>query len=428
MKQQLAELERIHFLRAFPWMHLFRAFRIALDIRKMLLGAAALLVLFGGFYGVSYFPLDLSESEIAELRKPPWELETLSTPRPDSLGDFDWGRMGRMLSKPVMAIVDPVVELFQRKQTWSGAAIRWTRILWLLGVWSFFGTAISRMSAVQFALDERVSLKQAGAFAGSKWLWVFSAPLMPMAGVLLLWFLCVVGGWIGRIPGAGPVIVGVLWIVPLLLALAMVLLLIGLVFGWPLMIGTISAQGSDAFDGFSRSFDYVYSRFWHLVWFVIVAAAYGMATLLIVWGVAMWLADLAAASVWAGMGAGFQNLSGEVPNLFGPLGQMEKTPSHLAGRCVSAWLSALALLVAGYGVSYFWSASTIIYFLLRQSEDANHLSEVYLPNREQSDDLVQLAGVAASDQPIVERPAKHESKSSEPSPDQTGEKPRNDQT
>ncbi len=413
MKQQLAEVERIHFTRAFPWMHLFRAFRIALDIRKMLLGACALLVLFGGFYAMSYFPLDISVSETAGLRQRPWEFGPLITSRPASLDDFHWSRMGRMLSRPVSALVKPAIELLHQPHTWSGAAIRWTRILWVLCVWSFFGTAISRMAAVQFALDERVGLKQAGAFAGSKWLWVFSAPLMPMAGVLLLWLFCVAGGWIGQIPGAGPVIVGLLWIVPLVLAFAMILLLIGLVFGWPLMIATISTQGSDAFDGFSRSFDYVYSRFWHLIWFLIVSAAYGMLMLWIVWGVTVWIAELAAASVAVGMGESFQFL---------------KAPD-LAGRCVSAWLSGLALLVAGYAVSYFWSAATIIYFLLRQSEDANHLSEVYLPKQDQPDGLVQLAGVAASDQPIIERPAKHEPETREESPtkkEDTEDKPQNE--
>ena len=193
----------------------------------------------------------------------------------------------------------------------------------------------------------------------------------------------------------------------------MILLLIGLVFGWPLMIATISTQGSDAFDGFSRSFDYVYSRFWHLVWFLIVAAAYGLLMLWVVWGVTVGITELAAVSVGVGMGEDSQILNA----------------ADLAGRCVSAWLSGVALLVAGYAVSYFWSASTIIYFLLRQSEDANHLSEVYLPKEDQPDNLVQLAGVAASDQPIIERPAKHESETAEESTTKTEvseEKPQND--
>jgi hypothetical protein len=289
--------------------------------------------------------------------------------------------------------------------------MRWTQILWAMGVWSLFGTAISRMTAVQFAVDERVSLKEAGRFAGSKCPWAFSAPLMPIMGILGLWLCCLAGGWIARIPAAGPLLVGVLWIVPLLLAFAMVLLVLGLSLGWPLMVATISTQGSDAFDGFSRSFDYVYSRFWHLLWFLIVAALHGMLMLLIVTGAASLIAYLAANFVGMGMGLDFPaELHASVPPLltsFWPGDSIAADPT-IASQCVSAWLHAMTMLVAGYAVSYFWSASTIIYFLLRQSEDANHLSEVYRPKETSSDNLVQLAGVAASDQPIIERPAKHQ--------------------
>jgi hypothetical protein len=202
-----------------------------------------------------------------------------------------------------------------------------------------------------------------------------------------------------------------LWIIPLLLSFAMLLLLIGMVFGWPLMVATISTQGSDAFDGFSRSFDYVYSRFWHLVWFLIVAGLHGAFTLLIVTGAASFIAYLAASFVALGMGTDYpKTLAGSVPPLLASFwpGEIVTAESTFAGGCVSGWLHAMTMLVAGYAVSYFWSASTIMYFLLRQSEDANHLSEVYRPKQDTADNLVQLAGVAASDQPIIERPAKHE--------------------
>ncbi len=411
MKQQLVELERIHFSRAFPWVHLFQSFRIALDIRKMLLAALALLVLSGGLYAVSYLPLSLTEREVETLRHMPWDIEPMATVDEGSTARIHWKNAGAMLTAPLLSVVQPAFQLIEQPMTWSGAALRWTEILWGLLVWSFFGTAISRMAAVQFAVDERVSLKEAGRFAAAKCPWVLSAPLMPIAGLLLLWLLCVAGGWIARLPGAGPVIVGLFWIVPLVLAFGMVLVLIGLILGWPLMVATISTQGSDAFDGFSRSFDYVYSRFWHLLWFLLVAAVHGILMLLLVTGVAALMADLAANFVSLGMAADFsKTLDASVPRLFNSLrlGEPFAAESSFAIRSVSFWLHVLALLVAGYAVSYFWTASTIIYFLLRQSEDANHLSEVYRPKMESSDELLQLAGVAASEQPIIERPAKHE--------------------
>lgn len=408
MKQQLVELERIHLTRAFPWVNLFRAFRLALDVRKMILGALALLLLGGGLFAFSYLPLDLSDTETAALRQPPWQQDLASrieSGRPFEPWD-DAKYLATLLGRPLLSILQPAIELVNQPLSWSGATLRWTQIVWALCIWSFFGTVISRMSAVQFAVDQRISLREALKFAGSKWLWVISAPLMPLVGVLALWLCCLLGGLIGRIPDVGPVILGVLYLVPILLTFAMVLLLIGLTLGWPLMIATVSTQGSDAFDGFSRSFDYVYSRFWHLLWFLVVATVHGLLMLALVGGVATLTLHLSAQFVGMGLGVA-----------------AEPTDPALARNLVLFWLHAVMMLVAGYGVSYFWTSSTIIYFLLRQSEDANHLSEVYLPETTESEDLVQLAGVAASDQPIIERPAKHDSETRQPADADSQESP-----
>ncbi len=410
MRQQLVELERIHFARVLPWIHLFRAFRLALDIRKIVLGGLALVLLYGGLVAFSYLPFDLSESELQSLRQQPWQQEALWNSPISSVNDVHWAKLGEMLAWPVITVLDPAGMLISQPLSWSGSVMRWTQVLWALCVWSFFGIVLSRMSAVQFAVDERVSVMEASKFGGSKWLWAISAPLMPIAGGLILWLFCVAGGWIGRIPAAGPVIVGLFWVIPILLGFAMLLLLIGLALGWPLMIATISTQGSDAFDGFSRSFDYVYSRFWHLMWFVFVIAIHGVLMLLIVTGAAGFITYLASTFIELGMGGEFgSQLAGRVPALFGAWEVSQPAlESTFASQCVSVWNFVLMLLVSGYAVSYFWSASTIIYFLLRHSEDAGHLSEVYLQKTNASEDLLQLAGVAASDQPIVERPAKHD--------------------
>jgi hypothetical protein len=76
----------------------------------------------------------------------------------------------------------------------------------------------------------------------------------------------------------------------------------------------------------------------------------------------------------------------------------------LGSHLVAGWLSALSLLLVGFVFSYFWTASTIIYFLLRKSDDATELDEVYRPEEEERDDLLPLVGVAASGQPPIERP------------------------
>jgi hypothetical protein len=53
---------------------------------------------------------------------------------------------------------------------------------------------------------------------------------------------------------------------------------------------------------------------------------------------------------------------------------------------VAIWLYLVFLLIVGFGYSYFWSASTIIYLLMRRKVDDTDLDEVYL-EEDEGDDL-----------------------------------------
>jgi hypothetical protein len=59
--------------------------------------------------------------------------------------------------------------------------------------------------------------------------------------------------------------------------------------------------------------------------------------------------------------------------------------------------------------SFFWSAATIMYFLLRRSDDGTDFDQVYLPEEEEQDELLSLVGEDAPDQeaaaPGVAQPA-----------------------
>ena len=50
----------------------------------------------------------------------------------------------------------------------------------------------------------------------------------------------------------------------------MAVLLLGLIFGWPLMFSTISTEGTDAFDAISRSYAYVFQRPFHYLFYTIL--------------------------------------------------------------------------------------------------------------------------------------------------------------
>ena len=56
---------------------------------------------------------------------------------------------------------------------------------------------------------------------------------------------------------------------------------------------------------------------------------------------------------------------------------------YLTARLIGLWTHVLFLGMVGFVYSYFWSASTIIYFLLRRDVDETELEEIYLEEEEE---------------------------------------------
>jgi hypothetical protein len=410
--------EPVDWRRRFSWLLLFRAFRIAVDPRKMLLAGVGLLILSLGEWGISELPF-APALETSPVSRWPWEepygweagagiSQQLAADPARTLWAIatNW----KVVLRPVAPFVEPVRLLFDPQLTWSTAAYAAVRLVWTLLVWSLFAGAITRMAALQFARDEQIGLRQAVRFAAGRLLSFFAAPLLPLAGVALLWLPCFLGGLVGRIPGVGEPLVGALYLLPLVMGALMALVLAGAAAGWPLMFATISAEGSDAFDGLTRSYSYVFDRPWHYLWYAVVALVYGSVVVFFITLMFSLTVYLAGWSVASGMGhdrvAGLYRLA---PDELGGTSPWEQPAPRdegvrLGGRMAGVWLQFAALLKAGFVYSYFWTAATIIYFLLRKSDDATDFSEVYLPDQPEEDELLPLVGVAASEQPVVERP------------------------
>jgi hypothetical protein len=51
---------------------------------------------------------------------------------------------------------------------------------------------------------------------------------------------------------------------------------------------------------------------------------------------------------------------------------------YIGAFLMSIWLYLIFLLLIGFGYSYFWSASTMIYLLMRRKVDDTEMDEVYL--------------------------------------------------
>jgi hypothetical protein len=56
--------------------------------------------------------------------------------------------------------------------------------------------------------------------------------------------------------------------------------------------------------------------------------------------------------------------------------------NYVGPFCIAVWLGLVFLMIVGFGYSFFWSASTIIYLMMRRKVDDTELDEVYLEEEE----------------------------------------------
>lgn len=358
--------ESVKYRQLFPWLRMFDVFWIAIDLRNLLLASVAVLLLSAGNWCFQQLPFailpEFASAEISnevDLRAQwPW---TLPFQAESSTGcaKLAW----QFLQIPIKAVVHPVRVMFLQDASWSQLAMAWTQLFWTLGVAALFGGAITRIATVEIGGERRLSLAAALRFSVGKFLSFLTAPLLPLVGIGALWSLCLLGGFVGRIPGVGPWIVGLFWGIAILLGFLMALILIGAAAGWPLAFATISVEGSDALDGLSRSFGYVYAKPAYYLMLTVLAAGLGTiatAAALSLAHLSLYLARWAVA--W-----------GE--------GSTEIAQNPLAVY----WTGLFVTLIAGFVYSYFWSAVTMAYLLLRRSIDCNDFSEIYLPEQEQDE-------------------------------------------
>ncbi len=343
------------------------------------------------------------------LRHVPWQ-------RGEFLGWFASDQLPVMV-EPLVKFLRPIAYLFDPSSGGWNRVYLFLIILTTLGTWAVFGGAITRMAAVQLARpNEKVGMTEAVRFATSRFKSFLSAPLFPLLFIVVLTVFLIVFGWFEWIPLIGDIFVaGLFWPLVLLVGLIMAVVLVGLV-GWPLMYSTISTEGSDSFDAISRSYSYVYQAPWNYVWYAFVALAYGAVLVFFVgfmgsltvylgkWGVSQapfvsqgrapdYLFVRAPTSFgWRDLML-YKNPNARTVDVVYPTGTVGQTLAlsnenqiewyeWIGVYMVSFWIYLIFLMVVGFGYSYFWTASTIIYLLMRKKVDDTELDEVHLEEEE----------------------------------------------
>lgn len=300
--------------------------------------------------------------------------------------------------------------------------------LFCLAVWAVAGGAICRIAALHATRDEKIPWKEAFGFGKEKFGSFVIAPLMPVvffAGCCAFLWLA---GLVGALPYVGELVVGLLFVLVLAVGFVLALVVVGAIGGLGLMYPTIAVEGSDAFDAFSRSYNYVYARPWRTVFYTLVTAIYGTLCFGFV-KFFVWLVFWAGSTITGmTMNLDTSSLAGSLgklqaiwhaPSLSGPFfGRFFLSPlgwtEKVGGFFIAVWVFILVGLVIAFAISFFFSGSTVIYLLLRRRVDATDMEEVFV---EEFEAEPPIPAPAAEPAPQDEQPREppEETKPPEPS-------------
>lgn len=327
-----------------------------------------------------------------------------------------------VLLEPLIKMIRPVIFFFNPH---AGSLAKFYFLLVMIAtvaIWGFVGGAITRIAAIQVARQEKIGAREALRFAAKRYLSLISAPIFPLILVAVIVLAMILFGVTQLVPILGEAF-DLLYPLMILAGLGIAVVLVGLV-GWPLMTATISTEGTDSWEAVSRSYSYVFGAPWHYIFYSAIALAYGAVLVFFIgfmgsamvyfakWGVKQtpgieyfnrdpsYLFAYAPTSYeWRALLMDGAKVDGELVVKDGRIDPVAFDKftgrstyngpdrmtwwNQIGAFFVMIWLGLLFLLILGFGYSYFWSASTIVYLLMRRKVDDTEMDEVYLEDEEQ---------------------------------------------
>jgi len=393
--QPMGALYEIRYGEICPWLILVRSCRAALFVRVLLLAFAGVVITQWGWAALDGL-FASNPAQLGRLTEPHAEAvelgPTLVDPGSDSaatsvirvspIGKFAQSPWVGPLVRGWAWLTEPFSRMASPDVTWIQCLSLALSGVWAVVVWGLFGGAISRIAALYLTRGEILGPISALRAALEKWYATSGGPLLPIAFAVACVVPLVVAGWL-LVLDFSALLMGIVWIVALIWGLILSIGLLGLLLGWPLMWATIGVEQSDALDGVSRCFSYVYQRPIHLVFYLLVATVLGLFGEALVYYLATAGVSLTEWSVsW---GAGNERTAA----LMGvPASEAATTLSGMgeaSAGLIRFWEATLMAVAESFPLGYLWCASVGIYLLLRRHIDSTEMDEIAL----EQDDLQQ---------------------------------------
>lgn len=287
-----------------------------------------------------------------------------------------------------------------QKTKW-GSRVFWyffVGCLWSILVWSFVGVAITRICLLKLTRSEQAGLDDAFEYAIDHSMTSIGAIGVPLLAVFALAIPGFLLGLMMKLD-LGVFIVGLLWIVVLLLGAAMAILLIGLLFGWPLIVSSVGAEGQNSFDAMTRAYAYTFQRPLHYLGYALVAMIFGGLCWVVVMNLSEGVLNL---SYWAtSWGANAFSSAEDVPRMdiiqgasqpVSDSGDVIDPSSSLqwGQRSIGFWVALVKTLTAAFIYGLFWCMSASVYLLLRKDVDDTEMDEIFIVDEKRTYELPPL--------------------------------------
>ncbi len=285
-------------------------------------------------------------------------------------------------------------------------------------IWSLAGGAICRLAAVQFVRDERLSIREGLRFAWDKLFGgFFLAPCIPLIFMLIVAVLLVLGGMLLRLPFLGDLLAGAAFFLAILGGFVIAILALGLLVGGSLFFPVVSMEGSDAFDAFSRGLSYPFSKPWKAALYAAIATVFGGICWVFVQQFTSCMLGITRSVVAFGTSPfGWWSRGGEGESLAkldllwpvtagggpytAPVWSTLSANEYLSAALIGVYVLLTIGLMWSFLASFYFSASTVIYALLRRDVDGTDLEDVFMdPDTEAGSGFTALDAERSTESP-----------------------------